>query len=499
LASHADSLKVDPQLALNLAVRGALRWQTTEAEIALRRALALVEPGTREPLGHVGDPGDRFVALSVTGKYGVTLRRDGRLAVWQLRPKPRQVLGGTVLVGSPMFSQDESLIATRTSGGVLTVWNIEDGQRVASFENIQTATFSGRKGFLTFLTVERPQTGSLKRWNPKTGEKSQADVKAPRSVQNALFEPLTPYPILSITVDDRNVDTWDTEHTWDRNATYDSDTSRDKPRARYTDLHGITKSWFSEDGFFVVTTNANGSNILDTMSATLVRALPLRSLQTVAFSRESFMVAVPGSGPPAVVHMATGEIIATLPEKSEDVAAAAFDADGHTIVLASRGGTISQHSCIACLPFERALEAAKTALRRPLTLSERQVYLHERQPHPCELSSIMESPKENCLELAPDSGPPGTVVMVSLRSPTGEINFGFTDAAGKHWEKLLRIEAAPFHIRRTVSAPHVGTLTIPEGAALGPATVSADRVVGDIEMGTISVRTFSVICMWCDP
>lgn len=479
LASRAlPLLKSDPQLALHLAVRGALRWQTAEAETVLRQSLAVVERGTRKALGHVGHQGDRFVALSVTGKYGVTLHRDGRLAVWQLRPELRQILQDTVLVGSPLFSRDESLIATRTSEGILTVWNIEDGQRIAGFENVETATFSGGKG-LAYLRADSADMGSLWLWDPKTRQETGVQVSAPRSVHWATFNPGFDAS-LYITVDDRNVDIWNFY------ATQISDTRRDRPQSRHTDTHGIAEAWFSNSGLFVVTTNANGSNVVNTLNAGLVSALPLRSLRTVAFDKDDgFMVAIPVSGPPAVVDQRTGEVLTTLPEEVGEIAAAAFDADGKVIVFASPDGSVWQQLCVVCEPFERVLETAKNALTRPLTLGEREIYLHEKRSHPCPTGI----PKKNCVELAPDSGPPGTVVEVSLLEAGSKISPMLMDAAGKTWQ-LPAIEAASgIYFGGIGGAQRVGTLTIPEGVPFGPATVTADG----------ATRTFLVICMWCDP
>jgi hypothetical protein len=471
-------LENDPQLALHLAVRGVLRWQTTEAKTALRQCLAGAERSTRKPLGHVGHPGDRFIALSVTSKYGVTRRGDTHLEVWQLQPEPRQVLVNTVLVGSPLFSEDETLIATRTSEGALTVWSMEDGQRIARFENVQTAAFAGRKG-LAYLRVDSSGKGSLWLWDPRTHEQTGVIVMEPHSVHWATFTPVGALASSYITVDDRNVDTWNSY------GTQPSDIHRDRPEARYTDTHGITDAWFSNSGFFVVTTNANGSNVVRTTDAGLLSSLPLRSLRTVVFDKdEGFMVAVPASGQPAVVDPWTGGIIASLPEEPGGIAAAAFGADGRVMVFASPDGSVWQQLCVACQPFERALETAKTALTHPLTLGERELYLHEERSRPCPIGF----PKKNCVELAPDFGPPGTVVEVSLVKAGPQIRPTLTDAAGKTWQ-LPIIEAAPGIYYADIGGAHrVGTLTIPEGAAFGPATITAGG----------ATRTFSVICMWCD-
>jgi hypothetical protein len=196
------------------------------------------------------------------------------------------------------------------------------------------------------------------------------------------------------------------------------------------------------------------------------------------------MVVVPVSGKPAVVDKWTGGIIASLPEEPGGIAAAAFDADGRVIVFASPDGSVWQQLCVACQPFERARETAKTALTRSLTLGERELYLHEERPRPCPIGL----PTKNCVELAPDSGPPGTVGEVSLLEAASQISPTLTDAVGKTYQ-LPTIEAAPGLYYGGIAAQRVGTLTIPEGVAFGPATITAGG----------ATRSFSVICMWCDP
>jgi hypothetical protein len=95
----------------------------------------------------------------------------------------------------------------------------------------------------------------------------------------------------------------------------------------------------------------------------------------------------------------------------------------------------------------------------------------------------------SCLELAPDSGPPGTVVEVSVRGFVGTIDLSLIDATGTHW-RLRSINADP--ILSQLNPERVGTLTIPGGVPRGPATVSA--------YGSDSAtRNFAVTFPWGEP
>jgi hypothetical protein len=230
--------------------------------------------------------------------------------------------------------------------------------------------------------------------------------------------------------------------------------------------------------------NDNITKVLQTANAMLVSTIPLQSLRTVAFGKGRFMVALPELGPPKVVNFVTGEILDSLSEGTKDIASVAFDPEGDHIVFASSDGSIWQEFCFTCMTFEHALERAKSALSRPLTLAERQLYLHESYPHPCPINSIQ---IQDCLELVPNSGPSGGTVEVSVVRARPTIRLTLADAAGKNW-LLPDIEAPGFFIGAT-SAQRVGTPKVPEGAALGRATVSADGVT----------RSFWVICRWCDP
>lgn len=474
LASYAGSvLANDAQLALNLAVRGALKWKTAEVETVLRRALASVNPGPTVQVAHVGDAEDRLAALSPRANYGVTQRSDGHFAIWRLLPKPSRISSNWADGDSPLLSQDETVFATRTLGGVLTVWSIVDGQQIASFDKVQMAAFTGSG--LTMLRADAMNESSLTLWDPETRQRTWESVKAPRGVLAATF--LKHAQALYATVDAHHVDVWNV---------YASFSDINGPQSRYTAPQEITGAWFDESGYFVLATNVYDSGILESAAAHLVSHLSVGSLRSAVFSHDGeFLVAVPKSGQPAVVSVRTGDVLSRLPEKSP-VAAAAFRDDDQTIVVAFREGAIRNYSCSACLPFERLLRAAQDALIRPLTLAQRELYLHEQRPHPCPIS--MTPRAGSCLELAPDSGPPGTVVEVSIRGFVGTISLSLTDAKGTHWE-LPSFEKGPLD---ELNPERVGTLTIPEGVSRGQATISA--------FGSGSAtRTFAVTSLWATP
>jgi len=309
-------------------------------------------------------------------------------------------------------------------------------------------------------------------WDLETRRWVWESVNAPRGVLAATF--LKHAQALYATVDARHVDVWNV---------YAPVPGINEPQSRYTAPHEITGAWFNEAGHLVLATNVYDSSILESAAAHLVSHLSLGSLRTAAFSHNSeFLVAVPQSGQPALVSVSTGDVLATLPKESS-VAATAFSADDQTVVVASQEGVIRNYTCSACLPFERILAAAEDALTQPLTLAQRQLYLHEQRPRPCPISM---TPREgSCLELAPDSGPAGTVVEVSVRGFVGTISLSLTDANGIHWQ-LESIERGPLS---QLNPERVGTLTIPQGVSRGQATISA--------YGSGSAtRTFTVTSLW---
>jgi hypothetical protein len=442
----------DPQLALILGLVAVETSATDAAEETLRSSLAAVrgwgDPDTIRLDGPV-------VALGAAGGHAVTRGADGRLAAWRLDEPTRPVL--TTPAGDPLFSADDRLLAVRTDTGSLGAWRLT-GDALGELSAVAAADFD-RDGRLLVAVPD-----GLVDWDPSTGEQRPRALGLREGVRSVIAVDRTFYA----TVDDRRVSLW--------NPLAPGNGTKG-PISEHEEPHGIDRSWPSRSRRSVVTTNARGSAVISTITSTLDSRIPLGSLRAVAFSRGGeLMVVAPSAGPPALVRVETGEIVSRLPRNAAGATAVAFAGES---ILVAAGGVVRRYACAQCASLGTVVDDARRRVKRPLTRAERELFLRERRATPCPLNDVEADP---CLELFPDSGPPGTVVEVSGLRAGGELSL--VDATGASWE----LEPLDAPTVSGLAATRLGTVTIPEDVPRGPV-----RIVS----GSAAERAFRVTCAWC--
>jgi hypothetical protein len=163
---------------------------------------------------------------------------------------------------------------------------------------------------------------------------------------------------------------------------------------------------------------------------------------------------------------------------------AAFTQDGRNIVVAGAGGTLRRHECVPCLPYKDLLELAKKSLTRPMTPQERRNHLHEQPPQGCPI--LTGDVRRSCIDIDPNSGPPGSVVEVGfVNFPAGTQRLRFTDARDRQWDLGPVDLPGPY---ATV------TVTVPSGAPPGAGRFSTEFVPSVWHEEYVD---FEVTCLWC--
>ena len=452
LAANARTRRGDdPQLALILALVAVDTSETDAAEEALRSSLAAVRGWSDPETIRLDEP---VVALGPAGGHAVTRGDGGRLAAWRLDEPARPVL--TTPAGEPLFSPDERLLAVRATTGSLGAWRLT-GEALGKLSAVAAADFD-RDGRLLAAMPD-----GLVEWDPVTGEQQPRALGLREGVRSVIAFDRNYYA----TVDDRRVSLWNPLAPGNGGG----------PVSEYEEPHGIDRSWPNRNRGTVATTNARGSAVISTITSTLISRIPLGSLRAVAFSGGGeLMLAAPSAGPPALARVETGEIVSRLPRDAAGATAVAFAGES---ILVAAGGVVRRYACAQCASLDTVVRDARTRIERPLTGAERELFLREPRATPCPLNDLEADP---CLELFPDSGPPGTVVEVRGLRVGGELSFVDATGASRQLEPL----DAP-----TVSglaATRLGTVKIPDDAPQGPAR---------IEAGSAAERAFRVTCAWC--
>jgi hypothetical protein len=124
-------------------------------------------------------------------------------------------------------------------------------------------------------------------------------------------------------------------------------------------------------------------------------------------------------------------------------------------MLVATGAKVKRYQCAQCAPLRTVVEEARPQIARPLTQAERERFLRERPTNSCpqSLPSSLSNLKP-CLEVFPDSGPPGTVVEIRSVGVEGQVSL--VNATGT-W-RLGTLDAPIFGFGMT----HHGTVTIPK-------------------------------------
>ncbi len=168
-SASVSQFEVDPELSVLLAARAASISPTSEAELALRRALALshVEVGLR---GHTAWMA--HAAFSPDGERVVTASRDGRAGLWNASTGANiaWLEGHRDRVSWAVFSNDGELIATASRDGTARIWDGDTGEpraRLAGHTDFVTRVEFSRSG-RRVVTAGKDATARI--WDVATGE-----------------------------------------------------------------------------------------------------------------------------------------------------------------------------------------------------------------------------------------------------------------------------------------------------------------------------------------
>jgi hypothetical protein len=405
------------------------------------------------------------VAFDPAGSHAITRGPNGRLRLRPLKEPSRTVL--TMPPGEPLVSPDGQLLAVRSVAGALQAWRVT-GEPLGQQGDVTAADFYHDGSLITANSG-----GLLTEWNPVTDE-ARWGLYLPAGVRFRVRSVIAVQRPVYATVDDRQVTGWN-PYTFE-------------PMWAYGEPGGIDRSWPSPDRTSVVVTNARRAAVIN-LTTTLTNPVPLRSLRAVAFDPSGELIlAVPSSGPPALVQVKTGGVISRLPVDAAGATAVAFAGES---ILVATGAEVKRYPCAQCAPLGTVVEDARRQIARPLTQAERKRFLRERPTNPCPISLPSSVNKKPCLEIFPDSGPPGTVIEIrytgvegemSLINATGTWGLGTLDAP---------MDAPPIMVGSV--AMHHGTVKIPKSIPEGLARIVSPGLDASRDAG----RAFRVTCAWC--
>ena len=184
----AQSIEIDPELILHLAVQIITERYSLEGEGLLRRAL-LSPPVKLTLQGHYGAV--YSIAYDHAGTRLVTASADGTARIWDA--ETGQVLlvlsGHSGAVNSAVFSPDGKLVATGGADTTVRLWDAASGQMLQNMTGhsgaVNSVAFSpdGQK----IISASDDKTARI--WNVESGSQDDSLEKHTASVRSALFSP----------------------------------------------------------------------------------------------------------------------------------------------------------------------------------------------------------------------------------------------------------------------------------------------------------------------
>jgi WD40 repeat protein len=369
LASAAIAqLEADPELSVLLAERAASITPTSEAERALRRALALshVEVALRGHAAWIA-----HAAFSPDGERVVTASRDGRGGLWQASTGENiaWLEGHRGRVTWATFSDDGELIATASRDGTARIWDGSTGQQRARLDghtdDVTRVAFSpnGRR----LLTAGKDATARI--WDVATAEQLVALRGHERWVTRAEFT--ADGETIVTASDDGTVRLWDagsgapagvvrpggglistlavsptgsrifTDAYGGTNTAVLADSRAGRELRRLRSEGGVaTAATFSEDGALLGTGHIDGTvRVWNADSGVRLAVLAGHTgpITDLSFSRDgSRLASASGDGTARLWHPVEGTVIEELRGHDGWVTTASFAPDGNTILTASQ-------------------------------------------------------------------------------------------------------------------------------------------------------------------
>jgi len=318
------------------------------------------------------------VAVSPNSQFVATASGDNVVRVWNARThKPwATLLGHAHWVGSAAFSPVESHMLVTTGGEDRTarIWDIgtSPGQGRPLFvlrghtEAIGSAVFSPKSSQL--VTTSLHETALLWDLNLEDPfERLPVDLALKQD-----DESVSPDHRFTLRLDDTKV------------SVHDNVNNRDLPPLQ-GHLQRVLSAEFSHDGKLIVTAGGddNTARIWDASSHETLTILQEHSAAVLSAKFDQtgmFVVTAGADGTVRVWDVATGQNLATLVNRDEPLAGAAFSRDtDHTSIVAwgENRRLVKRYRCDVCGSVDELLALAQQRVAlKPLTVDERKRFLH---------------------------------------------------------------------------------------------------------------------------
>ncbi len=336
-AAAVNSLDIDPERGVLLALQALSEAHTLEAENALHQALPTMH--VLHTLNH--SEGVNDVAYSPDGKYLATASDDASVTVWEITPDGvREMLklpegSHTDVVRGVTFSPDGKRLATAGQDGTAKVWDAFTGEEILVLteqNNLTVGYFAGAMQVDFSPDGKRLATANLdgvpKVWDAFTGEELLALPGHTDLVADIEFSP--DGKLLATSGLDNTAKLWDA-------------TTGEELFTLSGHTFWVEKLAFSPDGAVLVTAgNDETAKVWDVATGQELFTLVGHEgwVDAVAFSPDGKRLATGSYDGTAKIWDATiGQELLTLTGHQSTVRGVAFSPDGRQLATGSYDGT----------------------------------------------------------------------------------------------------------------------------------------------------------------
>ena len=362
-----NQLEVDPELGSLLAIEAAETAYTTQAEDALRQALA--SPWRATLRGHTSWVNS--AAYSPDGRWIVTASDDETARVWEAESGQQKMVleGHTDAVLSAAYSPDGQWIVTASYDGTAQVWDAQNGQEVMKLQHkdpLTSAAYSPDGQRIVTADVD----GTAWVWDAESGQQVMVLEGHTDFVWSAAYSPGGRWIVTA--GEDKTVRVWDAEtgqqvmvlegHTgrvysvayspdgrrivtagWDKTArVWDAETGQQEMELKHVSF--VWSAAYSPDGRWIVTASWDGTaRVWDAQTGQQMMTVVLKHtsyVHSAAYSPDGRWIVTASYDGAARVWDAhqNGQEIMKLQDKGS-VTSAAYSPDGRWIVTAGEEET----------------------------------------------------------------------------------------------------------------------------------------------------------------